>query len=471
MVRIDQGRLEEAAIRRTNISPPAVRALRAIVATAGQCTTTCTSRTMRTAEPVPADRVSFRPASAAAAVDSLQGLQRQTILEDSRPHSAHRKSLRTPPAMSSTTDSEQENLETTAAAPAEPFDWQPCLWGGLLALLVVLVYLADLGNAYIWDDDSYVSEQPCARLPEGLYNMWFKRGPFSRLPARAHDAAVRHQLWGFDPHGYHLVNMLLHATGVILLWRVLLRLNVPARGWPRRFLRCIRCASKAWPGVSELKTSSRCALVLASILVYLRDAPLDEPADAKRPQEGWDHELALGLFVAALLKQDGHGRSARRAVGDLLVEALPRFFRGNQRWNCCRCSFSRRWPASPSGWKRRSSERPAPSGPFARRAIFDRRPGAMVLCGKAGLAAPAHVFLSPVCDRCARVVAISVSAGRAVGLGGLAGLPAWSTAAVLWRQRRFSSSAWGRAWASSMSFRSAIRWWPITFNIRPRSRF
>ena len=41
------------------------------------------------------------------------------------------------------------------------------------------------------------------------------------LSVGPHDAVVEYQLWGFDPHGYHLVNMLLHATGVILLWRVL----------------------------------------------------------------------------------------------------------------------------------------------------------------------------------------------------------------------------------------------------------
>ncbi len=226
---------------------------------------------MRTAEPAPADRVSFRPASAAAAVDSLQGLQRQTILEDSRPH-APCKSLRTPPAMSSTTDSEQENLETTAAAPAEPFDWQPWLWGGLLALLVVLVYWPTLGNAYIWDDDSYVLSNLALRSPEGLYNMWFKWGAIPQYYPLVHTTLwFEYQLWGFDPHGYHLVNMLLHATGVILLWRVLLRLNVPG-AWLAAAIFAVHpvCVeSVAW--VSELKNVQSCALALASILVYLRD--------------------------------------------------------------------------------------------------------------------------------------------------------------------------------------------------------
>ena len=114
---------------------------------------------------------------------------------------------------------------------------------------------------------------------------------------------VEYQLWGFDPHGYHLVNLLLHATGVVLLWRVLLRLKVPG-AWLAAAIFAVHpvCVeSVAW--VSELKNVQSCALALASILVYPALFFAGRTGRAKRPQQGWDYEIALGLFVAALLSK------------------------------------------------------------------------------------------------------------------------------------------------------------------------
>ncbi|HEY4312263.1 MAG TPA: tetratricopeptide repeat protein [Pirellulales bacterium] len=229
---------------------------------------------------------------------------------------------------------ETEVLDNVPEVASEPFDWQPWLWGGLLAFLVLLVYWPALSNGYIWDDDAHVLSNLALREPAGLYNMWFKWGTIPQYYPLVHTTLwVEYQIWGFDPHGYHLVNMLWHAAGVILLWRVLLRLNVPG-AWLAAAIFAVHpvCVeSVAW--VSELKNVQSCAFALASILVYLRYAPPDEPADAKRPTEGWDYELALGLFVAALLSKTvtavvpavllviywwKRGRITSRDVGELI---------------------------------------------------------------------------------------------------------------------------------------------------------
>ena len=41
---------------------------------------------------------------------------------------------------------------------------------------------------------------------------------------------VEHALWGFNPVGFHLVNVLLHASSAVVLWRLFVYLKLPG-GW------------------------------------------------------------------------------------------------------------------------------------------------------------------------------------------------------------------------------------------------
>ena len=105
------------------------------------------------------------------------------------------------------------------------------LAGPALVLLAFVCYLpAMLWGGFVWDDHQHIVDEPALRDLAGLARFWF-------APAEVHEPFYRpltyttfwleHQLWGLDPTGYHVVNVLLHAANGLLLWGILARLAVP----------------------------------------------------------------------------------------------------------------------------------------------------------------------------------------------------------------------------------------------------
>ena len=102
----------------------------------------------------------------------------------------------------------------------------------MLILLVVVSYLpAMLWGGFVWDDVDHIPGEPALRDWAGLWRIWFVpsevQEPHYR-PLTYTSFWLEHKLWGSEPTGYHVVNVLLHAANTVLLWRVLLRLAVPS---------------------------------------------------------------------------------------------------------------------------------------------------------------------------------------------------------------------------------------------------
>lgn len=176
--------------------------------------------------------------------------------------------------------------------PAPPAFWRGLLPVALIFVVTVLAYWPALRGGFVWDDDAHVT-RPDLRSPDGLVRIWTEVGATQQYYPLLHSAFwLEHRLWGDAPFGYHLLNVLLHATVACLFGVILRRLAVPG-GWlaPLLFaLHPVGVESVAW--ITEQKNTLSAVFYLGAALAYLRFA-----AERRWPL----YALATGLFGCALL--------------------------------------------------------------------------------------------------------------------------------------------------------------------------
>lgn len=182
-----------------------------------------------------------------------------------------------------------------------------------LAIIVVIVatllaYAPAMRASFIWDDPEYLTENSLIKSPSGLERIWLEPGATPQYyPLTFTVFALQYQLWGLDPFGYHLVNILLHALNASLLWLLLRRLRVPGAwlGAALFALHPVHVMSVAW--ITELKNVLSGAFYLSSILAYLSFACPRQGSSSGDPD---GHESVLRtparerkarLYFAALL--------------------------------------------------------------------------------------------------------------------------------------------------------------------------
>jgi tetratricopeptide (TPR) repeat protein len=179
-----------------------------------------------------------------------------------------------------------------------------------IVFLVFLAYFPVFSAGFIWDDDDHVTNNETLRSAEGLREIWFVPRSLPQYYPLVHTSFwIEYHLWGLAPLGYHVTNVLLHATSAVLLWRLLVALQV--RGaWLAAALFAVHpvtVESVAW--VTERKNVLSLALALGSLIAYFRFAPADDAASNAKEAHSvapgrWSwYALALFLFTGALLSK------------------------------------------------------------------------------------------------------------------------------------------------------------------------
>ncbi|PHQ31997.1 tetratricopeptide repeat protein [Rhodopirellula bahusiensis] len=175
-----------------------------------------------------------------------------------------------------------------------------------LFALTANAYLPAIQGGFIWDDDDYVTENPTLHSIEGLVAIWTDPSATPQYYPIVHSSFwIENHLWGMNPMGYHLVNVLIHCISALLLWRLLSRFSVPG-AYVAALLFAVHpmhVESVAW--VTERKNVLSGMFTLLTILCWLRywDFSQPEPSDESTPRNRRWYALALICFIAALLSK------------------------------------------------------------------------------------------------------------------------------------------------------------------------
>jgi tetratricopeptide (TPR) repeat protein len=212
--------------------------------------------------------------------------------------------------------------------------------GLALVAAVLIAYLPALTAGFVWNDDTYVTENPTLDGGRGLKLIWTDpRANEQYYPLVFSSFWLEKRLWGLHPLGYHLVNVLLHAGSVLLLWWFLRRLGLPGAWLAAAVfaLHPVCVESVAW--VAERKNTFSLLLSLLAAHAFLASTDAREAEyhhhGRRRPAAvvAWHRRpsvlygAALALFTLALLAKT----TAALLPPVLLVLAWWR--RGRLRWS------------------------------------------------------------------------------------------------------------------------------------------
>ncbi len=155
-----------------------------------------------------------------------------------------------------------------------------------------MIYWPAMRGGLLWDDAAHVT-RPDRQSFAGLYRIWFNLGATQQYYPLLHTAFwLEHRLWGDVTLGYHLTNVLLHATVASLVYAVLRKLRIQGAFLAAAIFAVhpVHVESVAW--ISEQKNTLSAVFYLTAMWAYL---------SFDQSQEKWLYILAFGLFALGLL--------------------------------------------------------------------------------------------------------------------------------------------------------------------------
>jgi tetratricopeptide (TPR) repeat protein len=139
-----------------------------------------------------------------------------------------------------------------------------------LVFIGLIAYLPVLQNGFVWDDDTFLTNNPLIKAPDGLFRFWFSTQASDYWPVTSSTLWLEWRLWGMHALGYHVTNVALHLGEGVLLWSILRRLRVPGAYLAALLfiVHPVNVESVAW--IAQRKNLMAMLFYLASIYFFVR---------------------------------------------------------------------------------------------------------------------------------------------------------------------------------------------------------
>ena len=167
-----------------------------------------------------------------------------------------------------------------------------------------LIYSPAIEGDFVWDDDMHLTDNKQLDSVEGLKNIWLKPGAtFQYFPLTFTSFWIEKRLWGDNPTGYHVVNLLLHISSALVLWRILILLSVPGAMLAALIflIHPVNVESIAW--ITERKNALSGIFYLGSITFYLKFLQLENPSSFSNKSIS-QIDLPKSIRVGAILRNN-----------------------------------------------------------------------------------------------------------------------------------------------------------------------
>src|SRR5213082_480915 len=173
--------------------------------------------------------------------------------------------------------------------------WPVYLFLLLLATVTILAYRPAWHGGFLWDDDAYVANNELLTAPDGLRRIWFSfDSPSQYFPLVYTTFRIERALWGLNPAGYHVVNLILHVANALLVWAVLAQLKIPGAWLAGAIfaLHPVQVESVAW--ITERKNVLMGFFFLLTLLEWIAFS------DGRTKRPWLFYVLALILYLLSL---------------------------------------------------------------------------------------------------------------------------------------------------------------------------
>jgi tetratricopeptide (TPR) repeat protein len=185
--------------------------------------------------------------------------------------------------------------ETVSRKPTVLQRYRDWFFGAALIAVTLLAYQPAWSGKPVLDDMDHLITTKELRSLDGLVSLWIRPHTTRQFhPLLDTIYWIEANLWGQAPIGYHLLSILLHVAGALLLVKILQKLQVPGAWLAAAIfaLHPVQVESVAW--MVELKNTLSGVFFFGCVLAYLR-------FDHQRTWQSY--ALVVFLFLCGVLSK------------------------------------------------------------------------------------------------------------------------------------------------------------------------